>query len=140
MSEKLAAARSYIPDAPFSAVGKYLTQVHAVAATEVWHLRHDPTNFSRVLQHHTRNECLTLCGDNPANGHERGRVTRNLQESDETKEADGCRLRKEKFKDERHDGEEIDDHPNLENQLLVLAAPPPEGFISPMMWGGSRIT
>jgi ABC-2 type transport system permease protein len=51
MSEKLAAARSYILDAPLSAVGKYLTQVHAVAATEVWHLRHDPTElFTRAIQ------------------------------------------------------------------------------------------
>ena len=51
MSERPAEAQRATLEEPFSAVKGYLTQVAAVALTEIWHLRHDPTEiFTRAIQ------------------------------------------------------------------------------------------
>ena len=51
MSETHVAARVSILEAAYVAARAYTTQMGAVAATELWHLRHDPTDlFTRAIQ------------------------------------------------------------------------------------------
>jgi ABC-2 type transport system permease protein len=51
MSETRVAAPASIPDTALAAISAYATQMGAIAATEIWHLRHDPTElFTRAIQ------------------------------------------------------------------------------------------